>query len=665
MEGFKYTVVVELSTVSKEILRRQQQLIDRIRLRGHFGIQFILLSRIDLKGLDLIKELPRQQLGRTPMGAFLTGLRTEQQMQADLALRPLASIAQVQTALTFPEWQVRGLLNLLQQRACEKALQRPFSIVQGPPGTGKTTFLVFLVTALLNLEADPAVDEQQEGQWEPARRQAVRARPQHLPGNILVCTPSNQAADEVAERLLRSTNIPRHFITRVYARSIEGASGSLYGRSSGIFAEGSAKHIIRGTLEEHSLHFKARNGHHSKNDYQQLKLERDAGRPGQQKTYDAKYERDELQVMQRSRVIITTCGASMSHQALRDQNQNLMAFTTVIIDEAAQASEPEVVLPSLAATKRVVLIGDHKQLGPVITENHLCRAYVHALETPMLERLHDKNTTLTPPNTMLKTQYRMHPSIRMFPSARFYHSQLEDDVVVQQRQSAPSCIWTTEERVMFIDCVKPHSFGLLVDVGKGCTSRTFTTENNTSLQNLGEAEIIALLCRRLFSSGECEPSNVAVITPYRAQQEEIRARIERLPGGSKALKEMAIGTVHSLQGAERDVTLLSFVRSTAEGQALLHGGCVAGAGDVVVSAVAPSEPALRQTWETSIGIVSNSQMLNVALTRARCGLVCVGNTAVLSAGSDDFFELIEDLRGRGCVSSEEAFRSPQGHLLRS
>merc|ERR1712061_378230 len=113
------------------------------------------------------------------------------------------------------------------------------------------------------------------------------------------------------------------------------------------------------------------------------------------------------------------CASATFHGAWDDKHGRPVKFSTVIIDEAAQATEPDVVLPALLAEQRVVVVGDHKQLGPVVTEHNLCRAYLQALEKPMIERLYE-TPDLLPSNTMFQRQYRMHPSIRSFPSKQFY-----------------------------------------------------------------------------------------------------------------------------------------------------------------------------------------------------------------------------------------------------
>jgi len=638
-------VEVQLSDISSEAKKNQLVILDAANYcESAFDVQFIPVPRTDGKSLELMKNLPKfiKGFGNSPIIAHLTGMQEPRKKQLQQEMRPLASQEQVARALQCPHFAVKGVgLNSAQVDGIKKGLQHPFSVVQGPPGTGKTTFLVHLTAAILNLETDPTL-----AQW--ARVRGRHQQNHQQPGRIMVCTPSNQAADEFLRRLIRDTNIPHSYVVRVYARSIEAAHGSKY--RGGRHIDGRSDFKILPSLEEHSLHFKAVNAPSVRTSY--ANLHDGECSAAEQSHFDSVYEKAEAEILKGARVIITTCQSAMFHGAWEESNQKrLVKFATVIVDEAAQATEPDVVLPSLLAEERVVVVGDHKQLGPVVPEHNICTAYLSALETPMLERMH-RTQDLLPANTMLDRQYRMHPSIRSFPSKQYYDSQLQDEVSMPP--SEMSCVWPKhEERVIFIDSQHPHSFGLIFDVGRGRSIELSMMENNTSVKNAGEAEIVAEVYGRLVKQCRCSPEDVAIITPYRAQQQEIHDKLEQCFGSMS--KSTRIGTVYSLQGSERDYIIVSFVRSVVEGPALTHGADLSAATDTVVS-VDPRNKALRQTCESSLGIVSNKKSLNVSLTRAKYGLVCIGNRTVLSEGSKDFFELTEDLQGRGCVFSEREFK---------
>ncbi|CAE7772867.1 upf1, partial [Symbiodinium pilosum] len=361
-----------------------------------------------------------------------------------------------------------------------RGLQRPFSMVQGPPGTGKTSFLVQFIVAALSVRDR-------------------RAKPDY--GRIL------------------DTDVPPHLITRVYSRTIE--------RSYGYYARTEYAFEIQPHLEEHALHWKVHGT-------SQLRMAPPAR--NQQKDYDKAYEDAEVWVLQKSRIVITTCANAYLHSALMKGDPpkiiRPVKFDTIVVDEAAQAPEPDVVLPSTCAQTRVVVVGDHKQLGPVVPERNLCAPYVSILKMPFLERML-KNPRRWEASTMLNMQYRMHPSIRSFPSSQFYDSKLEDRVVIPHRPQL-NRIWPeAREHRRFIDCQTPQSMGLSPEL---TTCDAALTENKTSLKNVGEAKVAVALCSLLLGQGGCSAKDIAIITPYRAQQHEIRGRLQRDIGAGSACK---------------------------------------------------------------------------------------------------------------------------------
>eukprot|EP00415_Alexandrium_ostenfeldii_P004442 UN4442 len=269
----------------------------------------------------------------------------------------------------------------------------------------------------------------------------------------------------------------------------------------------------------------------------------------------------------------------------------------------------------------------------------------------MLERLY-RTPHLLPASTMLDRQYRMHGSIRSFPSKQFYGSKLEDDGSIGSRSLHPSVFPESGEHAVFVDCRHPHSMGLVIDVGRGRSRSATLVENNTSLRNSGEARLVAIACKRLLRKGVCRAVDLAVITPYRAQKDEIVEQLAAICGEDAA--SIAVGTVYALQGSERECIVISLVRSVAEGTVLCQNLHSTKSTDVVVGPDKKDE-ALQQICESHLGIVSNSKLLNVSLTRAKQGLVIVGNAAILSEGSQDFLDLTEHMRKRRCLMAEEDF----------
>ncbi|CAL1145766.1 unnamed protein product [Cladocopium goreaui] len=400
-------------------------------------------------------------------------------------------------------------------------------------------------------------------------------------------------------------------------------------------AKSEGRFEIQPHLEEHALHWKVGESPKVKS--------LPSGRS--QEAFDKLYEAEEVQILRDSRIVITTCTNAYLHTALvKGEPPHVVrpvSFDSIVIDEAAQASEPDIVLPATSASCRVIVVGDHKQLGPVVTEHNLCAPYVSALETPFLERLHQNPRRLST-STMLNMQYRMHPSIRSFPSSQFYQSMLEDQVSIPHRPKL-NCVWPQKkDHRIFIDCQMPQSMGLSPELTQTCDAALM--ESKVSLKNVGEARSVVAACAALLRQ-KCAARDIAVITPYKAQQHEIRARLARDKDVGSHSKSILVGTVHALQGSEREYIIVSFVRSTSQDE------------DVVTSVAktAGDSVALQEMYQKSLGILENYRVLNVAITRAKYGLICVGNADVLSKGSKDFRDFIHSLRSSKCILSQNRF----------
>ncbi|CAL1147463.1 unnamed protein product [Cladocopium goreaui] len=595
-----FIVQVELSKISE--LSRQAQ---DFSLDGAstWRLHFILIPPNEKKCIQLLQDMPRS----CPLqGMRLTIPRSTKEIKREMEMRPLVSISEVTHAMHSTS---KSKLNGKQTLAIQRALQRPFSMVQGPPGTGKTSMLVQCVAALL-----------------------TASRPRWKDGRILVCAPSNHAADHILDRLM-SAGIPPHYVTRVYSRFIERCHGSGY---KGGTTKSEGRFEIQPHLQEHALHWKVS---------QSPKVKfLPWGRS--QYTFNKSYESGEVQILRDSRIVITTCMSAYLHTALvKGEPPHVVrpvSFDSIVIDEAAQASEPDIVLPATSANCRVIVVGDHKQLGPVVTEHNLCAPYVSALETPFLERMH-QNSQRSMTSTMLNEQYRMHPSIRSFPSSQFYESMLEDRVSISHRPQLNGIWPQKKDHRIFIDCQTPQSMGLSPELTGTCDVALM--ESKVSLKNVGEARSVVAACAALLRQ-RCDPRDIAVITPYKAQQHEIRARLARDKDVGSHSKSILVGTVHALQGSEREYIIVSFVRSTSQDEEVVTS----------VAKTAGDSVALQEMYQTSLGILENYRVLNVAITRAKYGLICLGNADVLSKGSKDFNAFIHSLRSCRCILSQKDFK---------
>ncbi|KAK2988094.1 hypothetical protein RJ640_023843 [Escallonia rubra] len=303
---------------------------------------------------------------------------------------------------------------------------------------------------------------------------------------------------------------------------------------------------------------------------QQLKDEQGELSSSDEKKYKALKRATEREISQSADVICCTCvGAG-------DPRLANFRYRQVLIDESTQATEPECLIPLVLGAKQVVLVGDHCQLGPVIMCKKAARA---GLAQSLFERL----VLLGVKPIRLQVQYRMHPCLSEFPSNSFYEGTLQNGVTINERQSPGIDFpWPVPNRPMFF----------YVQMGQEEISAS-----GTSYLNRTEAANVEKIVTTFLRSGVV-PSQIGVITPYEGQRAYIVNYMSRNGALRQQLyKEIEVASVDSFQGREKDYIILSCVRSNE------HQG---------------------------IGFLNDPRRLNVALTRARYGIVILGNPKVLS-----------------------------------
>lgn len=278
----------------------------------------------------------------------------------------------------------------------------------------------------------------------------------------------------------------------------------------------------------------------------------------------------EREVLHAADVVCATCvGAG-------DPRLAKFRFRRVLIDEATQAVEPEALIPLVMGCKQAVLVGDHCQLGPVILNKKAARC---GLSQSMFERL----MLLGVRPIRLAVQYRMHPTLSSFPSNTFYEGALQNGVSAAER-AAPEVAfpWPAPGRpLMFWSQLGAEEI----------------SASGTSYLNRTEAAAVEKVVTNLLKCGVL-PSQVGIITPYEGQRAHVVAVMTRNGPLRQALySEIEVASVDSFQGREKDYIILSCVRSNE------HQG---------------------------IGFLSDPRRLNVALTRARYGLIVMGNPRVLA-----------------------------------
>jgi superfamily I DNA and/or RNA helicase len=254
-----------------------------------------------------------------------------------------------------------------------------------------------------------------------------------------------------------------------------------------------------------------------------------------------------------------------------------------------QATEPRTALALARADAALVLIGDQKQLAPTVMSQEAAEL---GLSRSLFTRLHEAPSGVQSlRRSLLSIQYRMHPLLREFPSRTWYGGKLEDGVVAAQRQpprSFPAPAAKIDDAVggRLRDGASrlPLAF---VDV----PGREQSGRHGASKLNRAEAAYIAATARAVLT--DLPAADLGIISPYAAQVSEIRKALRQ-----QGVRDVEVRTVDGFQGREKEVILLSAVRANR-----------------------------RQ----ALGFLSDERRLNVALTRARRGLLVMGCRNTLAA----------------------------------
>lgn len=246
-------------------------------------------------------------------------------------------------------------------------------------------------------------------------------------------------------------------------------------------------------------------------------------------------------------------------------------FDCVIVDEATQATEAETNILLVLDTERLVLVGDPNQLTGTVVST---KAKMGGFAKSLLER-----AVLCGQEAMLlNTQYRMHPHIVRFSNEHFYGGALKTADTVLDGDAYHDCLlWP----ITFFDISGVETGG------KG--------ERSESLSNQAEAQVVGEVIHVLVDGCNLTPGSIGIITPYAAQVKLIQTTVEGLFGREIA-SSIEVNTVDGFQGREKDIVIISFVRSNSRGQ---------------------------------LGFVQDSKRLNVSITRAKYALILVGSHPTL------------------------------------
>jgi predicted DNA helicase len=278
---------------------------------------------------------------------------------------------------------------------------------------------------------------------------------------------------------------------------------------------------------------------------------------------------------EKSQVIACTPVVS-SNRMMRDKQ-----FSTVFIDEAAQALEPMCWIP-ISRSNRVIFAGDHFQLPPTVKSKK-------AEEQGLKETLFERCMSIPDVSVMLDTQYRMHEYIMNFSNKEFYKGNL----IAHESVRDALLSYDVEEYLLN----SPMDF---IDTA-GCGYTEILNPESLSISNPEEAGLLINHLKSLlnqYSQGDHPPHEltIGIISPYKEQVQYITEQINADDELSNFKSKIAIKTVDGFQGQEREIIYISMVRSNDA---------------------------------SDIGFLSDIRRMNVALTRARKKLVVIGDSATI------------------------------------
>ncbi|MBR3156451.1 MAG: IGHMBP2 family helicase [Methanobrevibacter sp.] len=447
-------------------------------------------------------------------------------------------------------------LNDSQKKAIENALScENFFLIHGPFGTGKTRTLVELIS-----------QETRQGH------------------KVLATAESNAAVDNILERLMDNKKltltrlghpqrVSKHNITQTLAYKVE--NHKLNKKIKKIHKK------IDNMIEKRKVHTKPtpqyRRGY---GDYDILHMA-SKGKGGRgissekmksmAKWIEINQEIDEAHdeikrienrmikdIIDSSDVILATNSSSALEAIAR------VKFDVAVIDEASQATIPSVLIP-IAKAHRFILAGDHKQLPPTIISDR-----AEALSKTLFEEL----IRIYPfKSQLLDIQYRMNSLLMKFPNEEFYDNGLKSDSSVDDIKIRD-----------ILDSHQDEEALLFIDTSDIADNRERHLKDSKSIVNEIEAEIAIRIADDYLSDGVNE-SDIGIISPYADQVKIIQENTE-----------IEVKTVDGFQGREKEIIIISTVRSNDNG---------------------------------NIGFLSDLRRLNVAITRAKRKLIIIGNKDTL------------------------------------
>ena len=464
-------------------------------------------------------------------------------------------------------------LNESQKDAVRFALEvNEIGLIHGPPGTGKTTTIVEVILQLVKL------------------------------GNkILVVAPSNIAVDNIGEKL-------------IHYKSILSGKDSKINLNFDLCRIGHPARLLPSVISN-CLDTKVENSDNTqfvkkvkremdkikrelqKIDYKEKEKKFQLKQELKDKREDIKgsYKNTVFDIYRKANIILSTCissGENYLNLAISKENP----FDYVIIDECAQGTECLCWVPILQG-KKVILAGDHLQLPPTIKSKNAEYVLSYTLFDRMISTYGDKVTRL------LDTQYRMNEKIMKFSSIELYEDKLIADASVKNHTLKDLISERyNKNKAALEEIISNDDFGIfdkplvLLNTSGLDFFETKDTETLSSF-NVAETELCKKIIDYLKDKLKAENNDIGIITPYSAQVANLSKKITQ-----DEYRGLEISTVDGFQGREKEIIVLSLVRSNQKHQ---------------------------------VGFLSDKRRLNVAITRPRRMLIVVGDIDTITNGNEN------------------------------
>ncbi|KAK9453014.1 P-loop containing nucleoside triphosphate hydrolase protein [Dipodascopsis uninucleata] len=462
-------------------------------------------------------------------------------------------------------------LNKSQKKAVRIALGSELAVVHGPPGTGKTVTVVEIIRQLV------------------ARGERV-----------LVCGPSNVSIDTIVERL--DNLLPRWQVIRIGhpARVLESQVGHTVDVATKASEAGQIVRDVRAEIDgKLSTVRKTRNGRERAGIYAEVRTLRKECRVREKKAVD--------EVLKAGTVIASTLHGSGGWIGRG------LEINTIVIDEVSQGTEAQGWIPLAMHPEaiRLILAGDDKQLGPTVKSEK----NMSTLGKTMFDRVVGKYGRKL--RVLLEEQYRMNEAIVAFPSKAMYGGRLvcgsketaeqslvDLDDVEEDEETMPGVVWVDTQGGDFPENEER-------DLESGVLDGLYAGLGESRYNDL-EAWATVIEVRKLLERG-VKPGDIGVIAPYSAQVSLLRSRLSQERGEQQDLE---ISTVDAFQGREKEVIVMSLVRSNDKGE---------------------------------VGFLGDERRLNVAMTRPKRQLRLIGDMETLARGSKFLKEWTEWISTHGDV----------------